>query len=398
MEIAFFSNFIDHHTAPLCKELYRLTSGRFYYLELTEMPDSFKNAGYPDFSSLPFVIPVWKSPLLKEKAIELSKNVDVAIFNGYLTLEYAIVRAKIGKLSFELGERVLKKGLLNLLSPGLLKHQWYYQTLFHNKPFYRLSKSAYDADDHYFLHSYINRCYNWAYFTEVNEWGEIQPVNITGADESVSIMWCARFINWKHPELMIQMAKRLKEEGRAIKIDMYGTGKLLDSSKALCEKYGVDDIITFAGNIPNSDLVLQMRRHHIFVLTSDKREGWGAVVNEAMSNGCVIVGSDAAGSVPSLVEDKVNGLVFKSGDVESLTRCVSDLTEKPNKRRIMALNAFKTMKNVWSPQVGAERLIRLIECIQNGEETPYMFGPCSKQLPKKIVTNERHATSRWFRL
>ncbi len=382
MKIAFFSNFMDHHTAPLCKELYRLTNGEFVYVELTEMPVSYKKTGYPDFSTLPFILPVWKDSANIEKAKEICKSAVVAIFNGVITVDYMIIRAKSGGLSFDLSERLLKKGILNVLSPRILKYLWYYHTIIKEKPFYKLCKSAYCATDQYKLRSYYERCFNWAYFTEVNEWGNDIPVNITGGNEECRIMWCSRFINWKHPELMVDLAACLKRNGVKAHIDMYGGGERLEIIKKYCLEKKVEDYITFAGNIPNHELVLQMRNHHIFILTSDKQEGWGAVANEAMSNGCVFVGSDEEGSVLCLVDDDVNGMIFKSGDVNSLYNCVVKLIEHPEERKTMALNAFKTMKDIWSPKVGAEKLMNLIQCLQTGQETPYKTGPCSRQYPR----------------
>lgn len=379
--IAFFSNFMDHHTAPLCKELYKLTDGKFTYVELTEMPDSFKRSGYPDFSSLPFILPAWKSQANKEEAIKICKDANVAIFNGYLTYEYAIIRAKNGGFSFDLSERLLKRGLLNALAPGARKFLWYYHTLFKKAPFYKLCKSAYGATDQYRLHSYHDRCYTWAYFTEIPQWDGDMPVNMTGGDNEYRIMWCSRFINWKHPELVVKLAKRLKDKSMAVKIDMYGSGELLEDTRRMVESFDVSDIITFAGNLPNSELMHQMRQHHIFLLTSDKQEGWGAVANEAMSNGCVFVGPDQAGSVPCLVEDKMNGCIFKANDIDSLDDTISWVLNHWSDRKTIAMNAYQTMNDLWSPKVGASRLLTLIDCLKTGKETPFIVGPCSKQEP-----------------
>lgn len=382
MKIAFFSNFMDHHTAPLCKELYRLTKGDFTYVELSEMPESYKRSGYPDFSSLPFILPVWKCDSNKEKAIEVCKNADVTIFNGWwLTYEYALIRAKTGGIAFDLSERLLKQGLLNILSPRVVRFLWYYHTLLKKKPFYKLCKGAYVAKDQYQLHSYYDKCFTWAYFTEIPLWDDDMPVNVTGGIKECRIMWCSRFISWKHPELMVNLATRLKAKGYNVKIDMFGSGELLDKTKQLCESKELADIVTFAGNLPNSELMHQMRQHHIFILTSDKQEGWGAVANEAMSNGCVFVGSDEAGSVPCLVKDRINGCVFRANDINSLEESVSWIIEHPEQRKDISKNAYRTMNELWSPSEGALRLIMLIDCLKNGKETPFTTGPCSKQFP-----------------
>ena len=54
--------------------------------------------------------------------------------------------------------------------------------------------------------------------------------------------------------------------------------------------------------MPNAKILQEMRKHEIFLFTSDRNEGWGAVSNESMSNGCMLVGSDGIGSIPFLVK------------------------------------------------------------------------------------------------
>ena len=100
-----------------------------------------------------------------------------------------------------------------------------------------------------------------------------------------------------------------------------------------------------------------------------------------MSNGCAVVASDEIGSVPFLVEDGVNGLVFKSEDLDSLETKVMSLLDNADCRRTIAANAMRTMRTLWSPQNAADNLLRLIDDLQAGRDTSIAVGPCSKALP-----------------
>lgn len=83
-----------------------------------------------------------------------------------------------------------------------------------------------------------------------------------------------------------------------------------------------------------------MREHDIFTFTSNKREGWGAVLNEAMSCGCACVVSDLIGAAPYLIKAGINGYTFKTGDVCSFVSCVQkliDCREKEKKFNIMLI-------------------------------------------------------------
>ena len=399
MTIVFFSNFINHHQKPVADELYKLTNGNYTFVETMPIYEWLKTGGYSDFSHLPYVLRAWESKDNRLKAEKLALSADVALFAGDEVLEYAVLRSReTNKISFAVGERWLKRGLINLLSPRLLKFQWYYHTLFFKKPFYRLCSSAFAAGDEYKLRSFVNKCYKWGYFTKV------EPLNPDMLDEfamtdqdNVSLMWCSRFLKLKHPELPIMMAERLKRKGYRFTLDMYGSGEYLKASVALAKKLNVDDTIRFCGNVPNEEILSAMRTHSIFLFTSDQNEGWGAVANEAMSNGCVLIGSDAIGSMPYLVDDMTNGMLFKSPNsqsgfkktnivvdrdaLDSLTEKVEWILNNPAHRRYMSDRACHTMMDLWSPKQAAKKLIALIENLQQGKDTPFKNGPCSKALP-----------------
>ena len=91
-----------------------------------------------------------------------------------------------------------------------------------------------------------------------------------------------------------------------------------------------------------------------------------------------LVGSDAIGSVPYLVDNCRNGMIFKSGDVDSLTDCVRTLIENRSLLEDIRHNAVKTMQTMWSPAVAARNLLKLIDYIKNGRSCSIKEGPCSK--------------------
>ena len=179
------------------------------------------------------------------------------------------------------------------------------------------------------------------------------------------------------------MAARLKQKGYKFVLDMYGSGVEQKKTESLAYKLGVDDVVNFKGDTPNDKILQAMREHEIFLFTSDRNEGWGAVANEAMSNGCVLVGSSAIGSIPFLVEDGVNGSIFQSKNVCSLTEKVEWLLQHPKERLSMAVKGYTTMNEHWSPKRAAERFLRLVSCLSEGKETPFESGPCSMALPLK---------------
>lgn len=98
---------------------------------------------------------------------------------------------------------------------------------------------------------------------------------------------------------------------------MYGNGEYEQAAEQLAKKLGVTDVVHFCGSRPNEELMSDMQKHEIFLFTSDRNEGWGAVANECMANGCVLVASDKIGSVPYLLKDGKNGMIFQSSKTKN---------------------------------------------------------------------------------
>lgn len=380
--IAFFSNFLNHHQVLIADELYKYSNKKFIFVTTSPLPKAFQSNGYIDFDSRPYILATYKGEKEKEEAKLLAKEADVVFF-GANSFMYEICRMNCSTpgLTFEVSERWLKKGWINLLSPRLLKNILYYHIhRWKNKPLYKLCSSAFAAADQYKLHTFKNRCYKWGYFTKVEKI-DIETIINQRENGQIKLMWCARFINWKHPELPVKLAKKLKDDGCKFHLDMFGQGPKLDKIKKLCKNLNVEEFVSFKGTLPNDDILAEMRQHDIFLFTSDQNEGWGAVLNEAMSNGCTVVVSDKIGAAPFLIKDGENGIIFKSENLESLYTKTKFLIQNEEKKKQIAINAYNDMVNIWSPEVAAKNLLSLISKLQIGEDTSIQVGPCSKAYP-----------------
>lgn len=402
MTITYFFLTLNHHVAPVVDELYKLVGDNLTFVEvvnLSRTKDANKGST-EDFSKRPYLLRPWESADKELKAMELARTSDVALFCGYPSLKYQIERLKEDRLSFEESERWLKGGLINMLSPRLLKvFLNYHLRNWRKRPLYRLCCSAFAARDHYKIGMYKNKCFKWGYFTRVGSLNEntacgcekiVETFSDVSTSEITPLMWCSRFLTLKHPELPILLAEKLKKKGYKFHLDMYGTGELENASKKLVEKLRLKDCVAFPGEVPNDKLHEAMRKAEIFLFTSDLHEGWGAVANESLSEGCVLVASNVIGSSPYLVSDGFNGFNFQSSKascsfnnpdeaaLDSLCEKVEWLLDHPSERKQMQKNAVKQMQEVWSPANAAKSLVQLIDDLKNGRDTSIKEGPCSK--------------------
>lgn len=97
------------------------------------------------------------------------------------------------------------------------------------------------------MRSFIGKCFKWGYFTKIDSQLDFNRFNTENID-TLKLMWCSRFINWKHPELPIYLAQELKKKGYKFILDMYGSGDLFDKVLKLAKQLDVQDLVNFRGN------------------------------------------------------------------------------------------------------------------------------------------------------
>ena len=239
-----------------------------------------------------------------------------------------------------------------------------------------LCASAFTANDLNLIFAYPHKKYKWGYFTEVKHL-DIENVITQKPVGRIEIIWTARFLDWKHPELAVKLAYELKKKGYNFHLSMIGAGELVSKTEKLISVLNISDCVTLSGSMSNSDVREYMLNSNIFIFTSDRNEGWGVVLNEAMSCGCAVVAADSIGSVPYLIENEVNGLTFKSGNLKSLLKQTELLINDKELRVKLSRNSYNTMQNEWNPKIAACNFYNLANSILEKKEFHVEKGPCS---------------------
>lgn len=287
-------------------------------------------------------------------------------------------RLKLNKLTFKYAERFYKTGfkasryLRNMLAA------WLHHGRFQKYPLYMLCASAYTAADCAKFGNYKNRCYKWGYFPELKKYDDINT--LVESKKENSLLWVGRLIDWKHPELALRVAKKLKKEGYSFKLNFIGTGELEEKLRTQIKQEDLEDCVSLLGQMRPEKVREYMEKSEIFLFTSDRQEGWGAVLNEAMNSGCAVVASGAIGSVPFLIKDGENGYIYRDGNIDGLYEKVKHLFDNKEVRVKLGKNAYATLYNEWNAAVAADRFVKLVQAIESGSKKVDIFesGPCSK--------------------
>ena len=157
----------------------------------------------------------------------------------------------------------------------------------------------------------------------------------------------------------------------------------------MISKYQLQDYVHMLGSMTPEQVRENMEEAGIYVFTSDFNEGWGSVLNESMNSGCAVVASHAIGSVPFLIKNNENGLIYKNGDLDSLYNKVKYLIDNPDKQEVFGKNAYHTIVDLWNAEVAAQRFLKFSEEIEKyGYCDLYDDGPCSRA---EVIKND------WFR-
>ena len=155
--------------------------------------------------------------------------------------------------------------------------------------------------------------------------------------------------------------------------------KLFDDIRQEIELAGLNQYVNFKGKLNSNQVQHEMKVADVFIFTSDKAEGWGAVLNESMGNACIPVASKLAGSTNYLVQNNVNGFIY-DGSLDSFSDTLKIVLSLPDDRiKNIKKAAYNTIKEEWTSKVAVRRLIDFIESVDDVNQlTSYHKGPMSR--------------------
>ena len=368
--VVFLSNYLTHHQQPFSDAMYSKLGTGYVFVETDRMPDSQKKLGYSD-ANKPAYVKYYTDPDCQD----LVDQADVVIW-GSAPIKLIYNRKRACKLTFRYSERIYKAKLQIYKLP-----RYFYS--FHKIPkshknSYLLCASAYASADYAKALAFVNKAFKWGYFPETKRYHDLDEM--VASKDSRKILWCGRFLDWKHPDDMIALAERLKQDGYDFQIDLVGTGDMEDQLQTMIAEKGLSNQVQMLGSMPPGSVRSHMEKAAIYLFTSDRHEGWGAVLNESMNSACAVVASHAIGAVPYLIENEKNGLIYRDGDLEDMYQKVKYLLDHPDRRVELSKNAYSTIVDEWNAENAAEKFLALSEELIDSPKAVFSTekGVCSK--------------------
>lgn len=365
--LAFVSNYINHHQIPFCNAMHRLTGGNFTFIQTEPMEEQRVRMGWNEGEK-----PAYVRCFYEEEALcrQLILDCDMVVFGGTDEESYIVPRLKAGKPVIRYSERLYKTGQWKAVSPRGLKKKYQDHTRYRNARVYLLCAGAYVASDFQIVRAYPGKKYCWGYFPETKHYDvdRLLAGKGFGIEKSPCLLWAARMIDWKHPELALETARYLKGKNLSFHMNIIGNGEMYPQMEELVERYGLEEQVSLLGYQVPAVVRRYMEEADIFLFTSDRQEGWGAVANEAMNSGCAVVGDHLIGAVPFLIRDGENGFVYRDGNHRQLFSLAERLVKDRELCKKAGRNAYKTITETWNAENAAEKLTELIQRIlEQGE-------------------------------
>lgn len=374
LSVVYATSTMIHYTRNLCDEFIANKHVKQFKLIITEsLGSKYTSMGVDGSTSgIDYLIDAREDPQSAKEAI---LNSDLVI-GQYCVTEWLRERIKTNKTTFIISERVFKQYDSPIINRIKNAARWlkYKKILLSNSFFrenvYYLLIGKYAFSDYIKLGVKADHILCFGYFPKV----AVNTDKKVRANDNIHLLWVGRLVTWKHPEYAIETCFYLKEKGYPVDLLMIGGGPLEDEMK----RQSMDkEYIKVLGGVPTDFVRQSMRDSDIYLFTSNQGEGWGVVLNEAMSEEMVVIGSDSAGSTGLLIQDGINGFIYKNDNLSQLKEKTEYAVVNKKMFDKIGREAQKTIRDTWNARVAVDNVISQYYTIQSGEKPKKLKGPAS---------------------
>lgn len=173
--------------------------------------------------------------------------------------------------------------------------------------------------------------------------GVMQPCNNINdrnynLGEKIEILYAGDLIEKKNVDTIINAVSQLKNKWH---LTIVGDGVCRKDLEELSRSLGCTDRISFSGKKTHDEVYDYMAKSDIFVMVS-RNETLGLVYLEAMSSGCIVIGSSGEG-IDGIIIDGRNGFLVSPGDIKELSDCFDKIINMSKSELTqISYNALKT--------------------------------------------------------
>lgn len=161
----------------------------------------------------------------------------------------------------------------------------------------------------------------------------------------------------------VKALKKLKEKG-VEEAKLYFAGSAPETDKQyeneivdFIKKSKMERDVIFLGEVKD---MKSIRKQMDIELMCAILETFGRVTVEGMRNGLLVVGSNTGGTI-EIIQNKKNGLLYKQGDVESLTEILYKVYQNIEESRELATNGYRFSQNMFTEEENVKQVYEAIK-------------------------------------
>ncbi len=183
-----------------------------------------------------------------------------------------------------------------------------------------------------------------------------------GLDDAFVMGIVGRIEEDKGQYLVIDAVKKLLKKGftdvQALIVGHAMSEQYLQGLKNEIEKEGLKDRIIFTGFTTEAQQLMQLLD---CLVLATKKETFGLVLIEAMAAGVAVIGTNNAGPL-EIIDDEKTGLLFEQGSSDDLARKIELLVQDKSLKHNLANKGQLKAKEMFDSEKQFEKLYAMLEC------------------------------------
>jgi glycosyltransferase involved in cell wall biosynthesis len=190
-----------------------------------------------------------------------------------------------------------------------------------------------------------------------------------GLKDSIVIGHVGLFYRWDRLEVLIEVAKSIREVHSSVKVLLVGDGPEMETLKQTALRLGMEREVIFSGPVSRDEVPAYIDAMDICVLPDSNAFGSPIALFEFMAMGKPCVVPDL-GPMRDVIDDNVTGIMFPHADYGALKDALLRLVEDPALRIRVGASARQTVfeRHTWAANA------RFVVQLALGESSPGTFA------------------------
>jgi glycosyltransferase involved in cell wall biosynthesis len=160
---------------------------------------------------------------------------------------------------------------------------------------------------------------------DIKRFDRVADKTIFDKNGDINIVYVGAFSNQKGVDVLIKAFSNLAKNYNNVILHLVGDGELLQPMKNLAKSLKIDRNIVFYG--ARKDVEDFYLNSDYVVCPSVSGEGSSGVIKEGMAAGKIVITSDLTAN-KELIDDGINGVMFKIGDSGALATTLNKVIDK----------------------------------------------------------------------